>query len=116
MLVLTNQSKGKIKKQEELWSKIRYLIRSLTKNADDYDKKYMRIKLNSDDELPLNKMIEITSMIIIARAVFHESNKYYRQIFLDDCLYQLQTKKKQQFLITNSNEKIKNTIYKTKKF
>ena len=61
----------------------------MTKNSDDYDEKYMKIKFNSDDELPLNKMIEIPSMIIVVRAVFHENNKYYPQVFLDECLYKL---------------------------
>ena len=89
-LVPTNESKEKIKKYEELWSKIRDLIRSMTKNSDDYDKKYMKIKFNSDDKLSLNKMIEIPSMIIVVRAVFHENNKYYPQVFLDECLYKLQ--------------------------
>ena len=42
-LVSTNESKEKIKKYEELWSKIRDLIRSITKNSDDYDEKYMKI-------------------------------------------------------------------------
>ena len=74
-LVPTNESKEKIKKYEELWSKIRDLIRSITKNSDDYDEKYMKVKFNLDDELPLNKMIEITSMTIVVRAVFHENNK-----------------------------------------
>ena len=37
----------------------------------------MKIKFNLDDELPLNKMIEILSMPIVVRAVFHENNKYY---------------------------------------
>ena len=41
----------KKKRYEELWSKIRYLIRSMTKDSDDYDEKYMNIKFNSDDEL-----------------------------------------------------------------
>ena len=35
----------------------------------------MKIKFNSDDELPLDKMIEISTMIIVVRAVFHQSNK-----------------------------------------
>ena len=48
----------------------------MTKNSDDYDEKYMKIKLNSDDELPLNKMIEIPSMITVVRAAFHENDKY----------------------------------------
>ena len=49
----------------------------------------MKIKFNSDDELPLNKMIEISSMIIVAKTVFHKNNKYYPQVFLEECLYKL---------------------------
>ena len=30
----------------------------------------MKIKFNSDDDFPLSKIIEIRSMIIVARAVF----------------------------------------------
>ena len=71
-LVPTNESKEKIKKYEQLWIKIRNLIRSITKNSDDYDEKYIKIKLNSDDELPLNKAIDIPSMTIVVRAVFME--------------------------------------------
>ena len=76
-LVPNNGSKEKIKKYEELWSKIRDLIRSITTNSDDYDEKYMKIEFNSDDELPLNKTIEIPSMIIVVRAIFLQINKYY---------------------------------------
>ena len=56
--------------------KIRDLIRSKTKNSYDYNEKYLKIKFNSDDELPLNKMIEIPTIVIVVRAVFHENNKY----------------------------------------
>ena len=49
----------------------------------------MKIKSNSDDELPLNKTIEIPCIIIAVRAVLHENNKYYPQVFLDECLYKL---------------------------
>ena len=47
----------KIKKYAELWGKIIGLIKSITKNSDNYDGKYMKIKLNSNDELSLNKTI-----------------------------------------------------------
>ena len=40
-------------------------------------KKYMKIKFNSYDELPINKTIEIPSMTIVVRATFYENNKYY---------------------------------------
>ena len=49
----------------------------------------MKIKFNSDDELPLNKTIEIPSMTIVVRAIFHEINKYYPKVFLDECLYKI---------------------------
>ena len=49
----------------------------------------MKIQFNSDDELPLNKTIEIPIMTIVVRAVFLENNKYYPQVFLDECLYKI---------------------------
>ena len=83
------KKKEKIKKYAELWSKIIDLIKSITKNSDNYDEKYMKIKFNSNDELSLNKTIEIPSMIIVVRAVFYENKKYYQQVFLYECLYKL---------------------------
>ena len=50
-LVPTYESKEIMKKYEELWSKIRDVIRSITKKSDHYDEKYMEIKFNSYDEL-----------------------------------------------------------------
>ena len=49
----------------------------------------MKIKFYLDDELPLNKTMEIHSMVIVVRDAFHENNKYYPQVFLDECLYKL---------------------------
>ena len=46
----------------------------------------MEIKFNSDDELPLNKLIKIPTITIVVRAIFLENNKYYPQVFLDECL------------------------------
>ena len=83
------KAKKKQKKYGELLTKIRDLIRLITENSDDYDGKYMKIKFNSDDELPLNKTIEIRTMTIVVRAVFHENNKYYPQVFLGGCLYKM---------------------------
>ena len=70
ILVPTNKTKEIIQKDEEMWSKIRDLIGSITKNSDDYDESYMKIKFNSDDKLPLNKTIVIPSVIIVVRAIF----------------------------------------------
>ena len=37
----------------------------------------------SDGDLPKN------NTIIVVRYVFHEGSKYYRQVYLDKCLYKL---------------------------
>ena len=47
-------------------------------------KNIWKIKFSSDDELSLNKTIEIPSMITVVRAVSRENNKYYPKVFLDE--------------------------------
>ena len=80
------EKKKKKIKNEELGSKIKDLIRSIIKRLDGYDEKYMKIKFNSDDELPWNEKIETPTTIRI-----FENNKYYPEIFSDECLYKLLT-------------------------
>ena len=50
----------------------------------------MKIKFSSSDDLPLNKALKLHAMAIIIRSVFEENGKYYPQIFLDECLHELQ--------------------------
>ena len=47
-------------------------------------------QIYSDDELHLNKAIEIPGMIIVVRTIFLEKHKCYPQVFLDECLYKLE--------------------------
>ena len=49
-------------------NEIRDLIRSVTKNWDDYDENYMKIKIDSDNDLPLKETIEIYNGTIVVRA------------------------------------------------
>ena len=49
----------------------------------------MKVKFNSDDDLPLNKPLRFHAMIIIIRFVFEEIGKLYPHVFLDDALYEL---------------------------
>ena len=43
------RAKKKFQKHEELWSKIRDIIRSINKNSDDYHEKYKENEFNSND-------------------------------------------------------------------
>ena len=47
----------------------------------------MKIKSDSDDNLPLNKVLKFHVLTNIIRNVFKKDGKYYPQIFVDDCLY-----------------------------
>ena len=49
----------------------------------------MKIKFNSDDNLPLNKRLKPHNMTIAIRSVFEEHGKFYSQIYLDKCVYEL---------------------------
>ena len=49
----------------------------------------MKIKLNSDDDLPLNKPLKFHLTTLTIRSVFEEDGKLYPQVFLDDTLYEL---------------------------
>ena len=51
------------------------------KTKNNYDEKYFRIKFSSDDELALNKTIEIPTIAIAFRAALHENKKNYPQVF-----------------------------------
>ena len=49
----------------------------------------MKIKFKSDDNLPLNKQLKLPTMIIVVRSVFEDDGKFYPQIYLGKCLYEL---------------------------
>ena len=49
----------------------------------------MKIKFDSDDDLPLQKPLTFHAMTTIIRFVFEEDGKLYPQAFLDDTLYEL---------------------------
>ena len=62
----TDKNKKVLEKYTSLWDKTKYHIQ--TKNADkpgEYEKDYMKIKFNSDDDLPLNKILKLRLLIII---------------------------------------------------
>ena len=48
----------------------------------------MKIKFSSDNNLPLKKISKLHMLTEIVRFVFKGDNKYYHQVFLDECLYE----------------------------
>ena len=84
-----DENKALLKKYNDVWSGIKDKIEEVSSGEYDYEKDYMKIKFNSDDDLPLNKPLKFHNMTITIRSVFEEDGKLYPQVFLDDTLYEL---------------------------
>ena len=85
----TDENKELLKKYNDLFNGIRDKTKEVCSDECDYEKYYMKIKFNSDDNLPLNKPLKFHNMTIIIRSVFEEDGKIYPQVFLDGTLYEL---------------------------
>ena len=48
----------------------------------------MKIKFIADDNIPPNEIIYLPGITITIKSLTKEGDKYYAQVFLDDCLYQ----------------------------
>ena len=86
----TDGNKELLKMYNDVFNGIRDEIKTINGGKEnDYEKDYMKIKFNSDDDLPLNKPLKFHLMTITIRSVFEEDGKLYPQVFLDDTLYEL---------------------------
>ena len=54
-----------------------------------YDKDYMKIKFESNDNLSIDNTVTMHHVTVIIRSVFAQNGKVYPQLFLDDALYEL---------------------------
>ena len=49
----------------------------------------MKIKFYTYDNMSSNKQLKLHMLEIFVRSVFVEDGKFYPQLYLDDCLYEL---------------------------
>ena len=86
----TDKNKEVFKKYKKLWdgnkSQIETIISGFT---GEYGKDLMKIKFDSDDDLPLNKKVKFPTMTVVVRSVFEDEGKFYPQVYLDQCLFEL---------------------------
>ena len=74
----TDKNKEALKKCGKLWNKIKNEIETI--NGDkkfEYAKDFIKIKFDSDDNLPLNKPLKFPTMTIIIKYVFQKYSKLY---------------------------------------
>ena len=86
-VALTYYNNDVLKKYSEVWKGIKNQIVKINNGlGGEYDKDYMKIKFDSDDDLPLNKVMKFYDLTVIIRSIFERDAKYYPQIFLDNSL------------------------------
>ena len=85
-----DENKEVLKKYEEVWEGIKKEIETINGGEKiEYGKDFKKIRFESNDDLPLNRVLKFYIITIIIRSVFGENNKFYPQLFLDDALYEL---------------------------
>ena len=85
----TDENKELLKKYNYVFNGTSDKIEEISSGEWDYEKYYMKIKLESDDDVPLNKSLKFNLMTITIRSVFEEEGKLYPQVYLHDTLYEL---------------------------
>ena len=86
----TDENEEVLKKYTDFWDGIKNKIEKINgSKKGEYGKDFMKIKFNTDDNLPLNKPLKLHLLTIIVRCIFEEDSKFYPQLYLDDCLYEL---------------------------
>ena len=85
----TDKNKEALENYAELWNETKDQIELISGNKPiEHKKDFMKIRFESDDDLPLGKILNIPVCVIIVRSVFQEHNDYYPQVYLHGCLYE----------------------------
>ena len=86
-VALNDYNNNVLKKYSEVWKGIKNQIVKVNNGlGGEYNKDYMKIKFDSGDDLPLNKVMKFYDLTVIIRSIFEKDGKYYPQIFLDNSL------------------------------
>ena len=76
---------------EKMWNDIRKIIKEVNDGKDvEYDRNFKRIKFECDDNVPVDKFLKLHGLVLIIRHVIEINEKYYSQIFLDSCYYEIE--------------------------
>ena len=85
----TDKNRKALENYTKLWSEIKEQTELISGNkVIKYEKDFMKIKFESNDDLPLGKILNIPVCITIVRSVFKEDGKYYPKVLLHECLYE----------------------------
>ena len=83
----TNKNKEVLGNYAELWDEIKDQIEATNDvKPIKYEKNFMKIKFESNDDLLLGKILSIPVCIVTVASVFQEDNIYYLQVYMNVCM------------------------------
>ena len=90
-LIISSENGDIVQKYQEVFDGIKEIIKKINDYSQPikYYDNYLKIKFNTDDNIPLNKIIYFPTITIAIRSVTQKDGKYYPQHFVDDCLYEV---------------------------
>ena len=90
-LIISSENGDIMEKYQEVFDGIEEIIKTINDYSYPikYDDNYMKIKISTNDNILLNKIFYFPTITITIRSVTQKDGKYYTQLFLDDCLYEV---------------------------
>ena len=90
-LIISSENGDIMQKYREVFDGIKEIIKKINDYSQPirYDDNYMKIKFNTNDNIILNKIIYYPTITVTIRSVIQKYGKYYPQLFLDDCFYEV---------------------------
>ena len=67
------------KKYQDVWNGIKNKVEAVSSRECDYEKDYVKIQFNFDDDLPLNTSLKFLLTTIVITSVFEKDGKLYQQ-------------------------------------
>ena len=86
--IISSENSDIMQEYQEVFDGIKEIIKKINGYSQPvkYDDSYMKIKFNTNDNIPLNEIIYFFTITIRIRSVTQKDGKYYPQLFLDECL------------------------------
>ena len=86
IFALTENNKEVLELYKTFWSEIKKQIKATNSGGSiKYKTDFMKVRLDSYDDLPLNKMLCFSVLDVIVESVFQIENEYYPQIHINEC-------------------------------
>ena len=84
----TDKNREALQNYTELWDEVKDQIKTISgDNPIEYRKDFIKTRFESNDDLPLGKILNIPVCVIVVESVFRRDNNYHPQVLLYECLY-----------------------------